>query len=73
MSMRICFEQTRHIQNECDTTIAGDGGPGHAWGSLQQVVQRLDHHFFLANQIIHDKAYLLSANLHYDHMARILP
>ena len=73
MSTGIRLEQTRHIQNECNTAIAGDGGSRHARGTLQQAVQRLDHHCLLANQVIHDKTDLLRANLHDDHMTRILP
>ena len=51
MSTRICFEQTRHIQNKSNSAITGNRRTGHARGALQQVIEWLDHHLFLTNQL----------------------
>ena len=58
----------RYIQNQGNTAITGDRCAGHAWGTVQHFTQGFDHHFFLADQLIHHKPYFLSADADNHHV-----
>src|SRR3989338_10066404 len=49
---RVALEHARHIENQGDASIAGDGGAGHARRALQHLAQGLDHHLFLTDPLV---------------------
>src|SRR5471030_229844 len=58
----VTLEHARDIENQRDAAVTSDGGAGHARGSLKHFAQWLDDHFFLAHQLIDDKADPLRAH-----------
>src|SRR5471030_1449344 len=68
----VTLEHTRDIENQRDAAVTSDGGAGHARGSLKHFAQWLDDHFFLAHQLIDDKADPLRAHRQDHHMALAL-
>src|SRR5690606_36804588 len=65
------LQQTRHVKDQRNTTIARDGGARHPLRSLQQGTQRLDDHLFLTDQLIDHEAHALGSHGHDDHMSTL--
>src|SRR5450830_858287 len=65
----VTLEHARHVENQGNATVTGNGGARHARGPLQHLAQRFDDHFFLADQLIDDKADPLGAHRKDHHMA----
>src|SRR3990167_4668392 len=69
---RVALEHARHVENQGDASIAGDGRARHAGRALEHLAQWLDHHFLLTDQLIDDETDALAADRENHHMTLAL-
>ena len=60
--------QTEHVQDQSDSAIAHDRGPGETGDALELFAQRLDHDFLGIIDFINDQAELASVGLQNDNV-----
>lgn len=65
-------EHARHIEDQGDAPVPGDGGARHAGGALQHLAEWLDHHFFLSHQLVDDETDALGADRQDHHVSLTL-